>query len=250
MNARTLLDRWFKGWAISLLVLASACSHAPSPRRLSPEVPAHVVQPGETLYGIARKYGTSVQTLTELNRLVDPSKLAIGDRLRLPAGIAPDPEPEIPPPPSAPPAPRRSDPVLRCDAHGSAPSGWAHSSDGWAWPVDGVILTRYGQLEGQKHEGLAIGAPLGTPVWAAESGIVILTGKEPGYGQVVIVDHGEGKLTLYGSLERACTKEGVAIRRGELVGLVGVSKEGVGSPRLYFELRDGATPIDPRRRLP
>ena len=225
--------------ACSLAIALSACAgsrRAPAPE---PPAPRHRVEAGETLYGIAERYGTDVGTLARLNGIDDPSRLTAGRMLRLPVQGSPA--------PVRPPMDRRApDPIVSCRAHGPAPR---IPETGWIWPVEGVVLTRFGQLEGQKHEGLAIGAPLGTPVWAAGSGRVLIAGEEPGYGRVVVVEHPDGWVTLYGSLERSCVAAETRVRRGQLIGLVGASS-GVASPRLYFELRGPRGPVDPRPRLP
>ena len=132
---------------------------------------------------------------------------------------------------------RERQPRRTCDPVIHAPSTWAVSGAGFSWPVDGVVLTGYGSFEGRKHEGLAIGAPLGTPVWASQAGQVIIAAHQQGYGELVVVRHVDGQLTLYGSLFRRCVTPGRTVRRGQMVGLVGASGGGA-SPRLYFELRD------------
>lgn len=239
-----------------LLVGKLGCAtQAPPPRGLDRgrvvlggDPSAHVVRSGETLSSIARRYGTTAERLAELNRLDDPNRLAVGQRLRLPAGTRPEPERRDPGPP--PPIEARApDPELDCGAHGPAPEDWAVASTGLVWPADGVVLTRFGNLEGRRHAGLAIGAPLGTPVWASAGGEVVLAGEEPGYGRLVVLRHKGGEVTLYASLERACVEEGREVPRGALLGLVGVSS-GVASPRLYFEVREGEGAVDPRPRLP
>lgn len=233
----------------AVAALASGCARkAPPPLGLEvePEVPEHRVAAGETLFSIAERYGTTVETLVALNQLPNPNRLRVGQSLRLPAGTVPA-EPRAVTPPRL--DGGRAELVLDCAAHRDAPEGWPVSREGLSWPTDGVVLTRFGNLEGRRHEGLAIGAPLGTPVWSSLPGQVLLSGEEPGYGRLVVVDHGGGLLTLYGSLERACVAQGEQVGRGTLLGLVGVSS-GVASPRLYFELRRGAQPVDPRRSLP
>lgn len=245
-NRRDPPWRGRRGWQVKLLVLALAvagCGGSKGAVRAGSAT--HRVREGETLYAIARRYDTDVDTLVRLNRLDDPDRLEVGQVLRLPRETPPAPPPE---PPAAPRMERAPDPVLACDAHDSAPRS-RPSASGFAWPVDGVILTRFGQWDGQKHEGLAIGAPLGTPVWASAAGRVVLVGKEPGFGQVVVIRHAEGWVSLYGSLERACIEPDRWVQRGALLGLVGVSS-GVASPRLYFELRGPDGPVDPRPRLP
>jgi lipoprotein NlpD len=238
---------------VLLAALALGCAtKAPPPKSLGRAVlksaRTHRVRAGETLTRIAEEYGTTPQRLAELNRLADPDTLRVGQVLRLPPGTRAKPARRDPGPPPA--LGRRApDPVVDCGAHGPAPEGWAVSDAGLAWPTDGVVLTRFGNLEGQKHEGLAIGAPLGTPVWASAPGEVILAGKEPGYGHLVVVQQRDRRVGLYASLERACIGEGRRVARGDLLGLVGASS-GVASPRLYFELRENDQPVDPLPRLP
>lgn len=236
---------------LSVLGLGFGCATkapVPEPGRVTfGGASEHRVETGETLTAIAARYGTTVEALAAENRLSDKNRLAVGQVLRLPAGIEASPSPSPGPAPRI--EPRDPDPPIDCAAHRGAPSGWAVGRSGLSWPVDGVILTRFGQLEGKKHDGLAVGAPRGTPVWAIDEGEVLLVGEEPGYGRVVVVRHSQRRLALYGSLERACTVEGAKIGRGALLGLVG-SSSGVASPRLYFELREQERPVDPRPRLP
>ena len=239
---------------LSLLCIglgALGCARkAPPPQYGAPTADAstHRVRPGETLRSIAARYGVDVEKLAKLNAIRDPNRIRVDQRLRLPEGVRPaPPEPHPREPPNVyGPGP---DPVLSCTSHKDAPDDWGVSASGLSWPVDGVVLTRFGRFQGGRHEGLAIGAPLGTPVWSSDAGRVVLADAQPGYGQLVVVDHGKGRVGLYGSLERACVQKGDRVRRGTLIGLVGVSS-GVASPRLYFELREANRPVNPRAELP
>ena len=268
MTARSAPSRQLPGrWWVILLWLAAGCAQraaAPSEWRRSPAFvdpgapplrKVHVVKSGETLSSIAAQHRLPISKVVELNDLQDPNQLRVGQRLRLTRGGVADHAPSPAPEPSSREvkprraAKREADPKVDCHAHGSAPRGWSSSREGFAWPVDGLVMTKFGKLEGRKHEGLAIGAPKGTPVWASAEGRVVLTGKQQGYGQLVVLAHEKGLVTVYGSLDRPCVKSGDSVRRGALLGLVGDSS-GVASPRLYFELRDGETRLNPWPRLP
>lgn len=264
MSARSTSSRGVPArWWVILLFLASGCAQrAAAPREwrsnpvpLYPERPQeahiHVVKPGETLSSIGAQYRISIDEIARLNAISDPNQLRIGQRLKLHARAV-DPKPVAKAPQEVHPrrpVKRPDGPKVACEAHGPAPRSWSSSREGFVWPVDGLVVTRFGKLEGKKHEGLAIGAPQGTPVWASATGKVVLAGKQQGYGQLVVIEHDKGLLTVYGSLDRACVKSGEKVRRGALLGLVGDSK-GVASPRLYFELRNGDTRVDPWPRLP
>lgn len=236
------MKRWILWLGLSC-TLAGGC--ASQRARVESELPRYTVKRGDTLYSIAERFATSVEALSELNAITDPSQLAVGQVLLLPptvTGVIAEQK-------TLQTVVGRRDPPLQCEAHGPAPTGRPASRQGFSWPVDGVILTRFGQLEGRRHDGLAIGSPEGTPVWASANGKVILAGEEDGYGKLVVVEHKGGWLSLYGSLARLCVGDAQNVLQGQLLGLVG-DTSGVASPRLYFELRSQKGPVDPRPRLP
>ena len=122
------------------------------------------------------------------------------------------------------------------------------------WPVNGRLEGGYGKRndpfsgEGAMHTGVDISAPKGTPVRAAADGVVLRAGWNGGYGKCVIVDHGHGYQTWYGHLSRMDVIEGQPIRQGEVVGAVGSTGHATG-PHLHYEVRVGATPVNPYRFL-
>jgi len=103
--------------------------------------------------------------------------------------------------------------------------------------------------ESRAHLGLDIAAPLGTPIYAAEDGIVSFAGVAGGYGRLIQIDHGEHVQTRYGHLLRILIRPGESVRRGETIGLVGSTGRSTGS-HLHFEVRIGGTPVDPEKPLP
>jgi murein DD-endopeptidase MepM/ murein hydrolase activator NlpD len=122
------------------------------------------------------------------------------------------------------------------------------------WPVNGRILSRFGERqdpfsgEGAIHTGLDISADMGTPVHAAADGIVARAQYDGGYGRMVVIDHGDGMQSWYAHLGRYEVVPGQEIRRGEVLGFSGASGR-VTSPHLHFEVRMGGSPVNPYRYL-
>ena len=95
------------------------------------------------------------------------------------------------------------------------------------------------------HAGEDIGAPSGTPILAADSGTVILAGVNGGYGNCVMISHGNGRVTLYGHMSSIAVSNGASVTQGDVIGYVGSTGLSTG-PHLHFEVRvDGAT-TDPK----
>jgi murein DD-endopeptidase MepM/ murein hydrolase activator NlpD len=120
------------------------------------------------------------------------------------------------------------------------------------WPCSGPITSPFGQREGEFHKGIDIGVPTGTPIHAAAAGTVILssgTWDPEGYGNVVIIDHGNGISTLYGHQSQLLVTEGQHVSAGQVIGLSGSTGHSTG-PHLHFEVRLNGTAVDPRGYLP
>ena len=234
--------------AAAALVLLAGCASAPKPPpiplaasaepHLEPDLvgATHVVKKGETIYRIARTYGVEPRDLMEVNDLIDPRLLKPGmeifvpgalrplDVPPLPPGVVPEPEPL----PAPAPAPREA--TLR-------------------WPLKGVLYSRFGVRQGQRHDGIDISAPEGTQVLAAAGGVVVYTGRQSGYGAIVIVKHDGGLVTLYAHNSAVLVKEGERVEPGTPIARVGQSGRTTG-PHLHFEVRDGTRPRNPLFYLP
>lgn len=121
---------------------------------------------------------------------------------------------------------------------------------GLGWPASGDLLAGYGARmpDGRSSSGLLIAASAGSPVRAVADGQVVFGEWMTGYGLILIVDHGNGYLSLYAHTESLLKNPGDAVKRGETVARVG-SSGGQARPALYFELRRNGQPVDPRQWL-
>lgn len=141
------------------------------------------------------------------------------------------------------PAPVRKPPVQVA----SAP---APQVGGLGWPVSGALLAGFGGTmpDGRSSEGLLIGAPAGATVKAVADGTVVYSEWMTGYGLLLIVDHGNGYMSLYANNDALLKDAGAAVKKGDAVATVG-SSGGHGRPALYFELRRGGQPVNPNTWL-
>ncbi|MBX3713210.1 MAG: peptidoglycan DD-metalloendopeptidase family protein [Lysobacter sp.] len=117
---------------------------------------------------------------------------------------------------------------------------------GAGWPLSGSLLAGYGgrMPDGRASHGLLISAGMGSPVRAVADGSVVFAEWMTGYGLILIVDHGNGYLSLYAHNESLLKDVGAAVKRGDAVARVGNSG-GLAQPALYFELRRNGQPVDP-----
>ena len=236
----------------------------------------HVVNRGDTLLSIARRNHVSVAELARANGLDPRRKLKLGMKLTVPgaktaaaapaaqpaavAAAQPSPRRRRPRPewPRRPPvrskargwprrrrtsrSPRPRAPVKAAEATGALPT--------FRWPVRGKVITSYGaKTNGKANDGINLAVPEGTPVKAAEDGVVAYSGNElKGYGNLVLVRHANGYVTAYAHASELLVKRGDTIKRGQIIAKSGQSGE-VGSPQLHFEIRKGSTPVDPLQFL-
>lgn len=222
---------------------------------------SHRVQPGQTLYRIARTYEISVEALAEANGIRDPTSIAVGTLLVIPGASA---SREIAPPgaqeagPASATAPA---PVSTCSAPTASattptevksgprrpargPVSVSSGSGELSWPLRGVLYGRFGNRGGDRHDGIDLAAPLGTPVRTAREGRVLYAGEQKGYGLIAIVEHGGGLVTLYAHNRDLRVKTGQKVRPEQVVSTVGESGRTSG-PHLHFEVRKDGVPVDP-----
>jgi murein DD-endopeptidase MepM/ murein hydrolase activator NlpD len=194
----------------------------------------HVVKPGDTLSGLAAKYKVGVEQILgyEANELTDPNAaLKIGAQVVIPGGSKPFVTPQI-------------DTGVRTV---DAPSDAIKGSGSFSWPTSGNITQQFWG----GHRAIDIGSWVGAPVKSADSGYVVLAGGgwNGGYGNHVIVDHGNGFATLYAHMNSIFVRAGESVSRGQQIGTVGNTGNSTG-PHLHFEIRYQGSPRNPFNWLP
>ena len=196
----------------------------------------HIVQPGQTLWRIARAYDVPLDTLAERNGIEDPSRVEVGTPIFVPgarATIAVTPYP-------APPPTGRVGPVIRPEV----------SAD-FLWPVDGGAFMRpFGEKRRHHtHAGVDIRGSRGQDILAARDGVVAFCGRtKTGYGTMVVLDHGDGVQTLYAHAQRILVTSGEAVRRGQPIALVGRTGNAT-TEHCHFEIRLENRAVDPMAYL-
>jgi murein DD-endopeptidase MepM/ murein hydrolase activator NlpD len=250
-------------------IAASKSTATPSANDVkTAEAGTHVVGPGDTLTKIAHRYHVSLVDIAKANRIEPYAQIKMGDRLVIPGRAAAQPvaaartEAAIAPQSKAMPAPAQK--VAAVEAPHSArvltPSDTpAADSDAktadaaspaFRWPVRGRIIAGFGpKTNGQQNDGINLAVPEGTPVKAAEDGVVAYAGNElKGYGNLVLVRHPNGFVTAYAHASELLVKRGDAIKRGQVIARSGQTGT-VTSPQLHFEIRKGSAPVDPTQYL-
>jgi murein DD-endopeptidase MepM/ murein hydrolase activator NlpD len=252
----------------------------------------YVVKPGDSLWSIANRNGTTVSALQSANNLPGNS-IRSGQRLVMPgssaapvqvAAIAPKTmnDASIPVPAPVRKKPVEAKPVAAIQPSNGAvkPTGYtapnkivpeqpvaptasrdaakpaepvktaANNASGFRWPVRGRIISGFGKKpNGERNDGIDLAVPEGTSVKAAESGVVIYAGNElKSYGNLVLVRHDNGWVSAYAHNKELLVKRGDNVQRGQVISRAGRSG-GVDTPQVHFELRKGATPVDPMQHL-
>jgi lipoprotein NlpD len=224
------------------------------------------VQPGQTLYRIARAYEVDEAHLARVNQISDPKQLRASQKLFIPgvtrlrnvpstaatAAAVTAPLSAAPPPPAA-----QKKPVAEIskptDPKSVAvkPVVTAKPAEGiFNWPARGKLLNKFGTYGQKSYKGIEIGIPTGTDVFAAASGKVIYSGNAiPGYGNLVILEHSDGYFTVYGYNQKCLVKRDDHVGQGDRVALSGSPPSGE-SARLHFEIRKGKSAVDPILYLP
>lgn len=229
------------------------------------------VSQGDTLYGIARKHGVNVGSVATANNLGQSTNIKIGQMLVIPgqgatraavptsarASLQNIQQQQRAVAPAAQPVKQQAEPQVRPAAFtpqkAEKPKQAQPKQSGnlaFRWPVKGRVISTFGdKTNGERNDGINLAVPDGTPIKAAEDGVVIYSGNElKSYGNLVLVRHSNGWVTAYAHNKALTVNRGDKVRRGQQIAKAGATGS-VSSPQLRFELRKGSTPVNPLDHL-
>jgi lipoprotein NlpD len=247
-----------------LCVGLSACATrrgpAPVVDRRAPAVPAqkseaakpapaseafYTVKRGDTLYSIALDHGADYREVAQWNTLDDPTRIRVGQVLRVkpPEERAGAQVSSVRVPGRIEARPLDSKPV----ESPKPPSAVIETKDAqFIWPVKGRVLSGFGE---PRNKGIDIDAKVGDPVLAAAAGRVTYTGSGiQGMGKLVVIKHDNGFITVYAHNKEILVKEQQSVTRGQKIAEIGSTD--AERPKLHFQIRKGAAPVDPLLYLP
>lgn len=231
---------------------------APSPRQATAPVQGltHQVASGESLYVIARKYGVTTDSIVLANNLGSPDKIFVGQKITIPgvsvepvqtqksvttASIASTTAPKATVVTQQPVRIASAQPIAPQTPSVAPQTQPATTGEKFRWPLAGTVIADFAA----SRSGIDISAQEGTAVRAAAAGTVIYTGSAvQGYGNLILLKHDNGYVSAYAHLKDITVSKGETVARGDSIGSAGMTG-GVSRPQLHFELRKGATPVDP-----
>ncbi len=193
------------------------------------------LEPGMTLYSLARMYKVSLAALMQVNNITDPTSIPAGTMIVIPASPGPAPSPQ-----GAKKSRSAAPPALPREESDPAPAAMSI-----AWPLSGRITAGFGQRGRHRHHaGVDIDGVTGEEVRAVAAGTVVVSGSEGKYGRTVVIDHGSGLTTLYAHASRLLVDAGDQVGQGEAIAEVGSTGNARGS-HLHFEVRRNGRPVNP-----
>lgn len=234
------------------------------------------VAAGDTLYSLSRRYSVPVNDLAVMNNLKAPFNLSVGQRLRVPnlgevsqknivqkteksqkssveskKNVSKvDSETKTEQVKVAEKKVASPEKKISSDPTKKLPKIVARSSSKFSWPLRGKVLSNYGaKSNGLFNDGINISGTRGAAVRAAENGVVAYAGNEiKGMGNLVIVQHSDGWMTVYAHMDSMTVRRGARVKVGDKIGTVGQTGK-VDSPQLHFEIRKGTKAYNPSSYL-
>jgi len=250
---------------------------APPAPRVASSAPAkggnvvHTIAPGETLMKLSRQYGKPLSAIAKANNVEPNAKVKVGDKITIPGAAATQIAAPKPPAPAAQ-QPKQATPPKQASTPKMAAIPASNTSSSanvvtpaaqqpvpekvkadvsaavpaFRWPVRGRVVTGFGpKPSGQQNDGINVAVPEGSPVKAADDGVVAYAGNElKTYGNLVLVRHSNGYVTAYAHASEILVKRDEPVKRGQVIAKAGQTGS-VAAPQLHFEIRKGSTPVDP-----
>ena len=210
-------------------------------RLVLPQQAFYKVKSKDTLYSISRKFKTDAASLAKLNGIAAPYAISVGQMLQTPVSSSQTKPTNIV---------KAKQSQLSKVAKAKKPTRLAAAPrrvGRFRVPVKGPVISDYGPKQGGLHnDGINIAARAGTPIVAAENGVVVYAGNElRGYGNLLLIRHSDGWVTAYAHASKFNVKPGDRVRQGDKVAEVGQTGN-VDRPQLHFELRKGTRAVNPK----
>lgn len=174
----------------------------------------HTIKAGDTLWGIAARYEVSLSQLSQANPDINPRNLQIGKRI-----VVPD-----------------STSSVSALAVQPSRSYAGFSTVMMAWPVTGSITSPYGWRKSGFHHGIDIAGDIGDAIKAAAAGKVTFTGNQAIYGKTVVIEHPDGKESMYAHCQKILVNKNDYVVRGQPIATIGMTGRTTG-PHLHFEVK-------------
>ena len=231
-------------------------------RIILPRGQEHTVAKGDTLSALSRTYTINMYDLARANDIKSPYTIYVGQKLRIPGtGGSGTMVATAKPTQSGatdtgttgavPTMQASSSTATKSVVNTAVPSPPAATGKGFIWPVRGRVLSNFGAKDqGLHNDGINIAAAEGSPVHAAENGVVAYAGNElRGFGNLLLIKHANGYVSAYAHNAKLLVNRGDKVKKGQPIATVG-STGNVTRPQLHFELRKGKKALDPRTVMP
>ena len=203
-------------WLILIITLVFICSNCTAlivDKNIQDRTKTyHIVKQGETIWRIAKKYNVSVDQILRYNNISDVTNVSIGQKIYIPS--------------------RKYKPKVS-----------------FIWPLHGNITRNFNLKSLKQHHGIDIAALKGTKILAAQSGKIIFSGHQKGYGNMIVIRHDSEFSTIYAHNNANLVSLGQKVSQGDVVATVGNTGNATGH-HLHFEIRKGKNPLDPLVYLP
>jgi murein DD-endopeptidase MepM/ murein hydrolase activator NlpD len=230
---------------IALLVSAVSVPADPANDRV------HTIARGDTLYGLARRYGVTVPALVSANKFAnDRVPLRLGQRIVIPSSIGVVPRALARPERTrvADPGPRARGLRAPIDFVLAVPD-FADALSTFVWPAEGAVSSVFGRRRSGWHRGIDIRAARRDPIVAAAAGVVVVAGVEPRYGRVLKIDHEYGFTTVYAHNDENLVEVGDWVTPGQRIASVGRTGRAT-NYHVHFEIRRNGQVYNPLYMLP
>ena len=221
-----------RSYPLPIVVLVIALGLASCTSTVKPTKPVglwYQYKSGDTLESIGRKFGVSKLDIKKANDIYDQADIDVGMHIFIPN-------------PQKPPSSAVDEEIQIEDLS-------PHRSIKMVWPAAGTISSGYGLRQGRMHHGIDITKDNGKDIVAAATGIVTFSGRKKGYGNLIILNHGNGIKTYYAHNAELYIRKKSKVRQGQLIAKMGATGK-VKGPHLHFEIRINGKSQNPLRFLP